>query len=249
MGKGFDKNMPIAMQNTVLPRFIINCSDMRTEFKENDILEFDIILFDSLTDIYVQFIYVFETLGRIGLGQVKAKYKLLFVKDENGDVVFNNNLYIKNPSIKNLYIYISSRLHYLSNNPHNICKMSILSPTVLNTKNENETDKRLVFINAESLSHTLKDRLNSLNILQKEDEEKLKELSCDTKIITMINMKLAKTKYYVQEQRECVIIPYFTGYMLLDAERTHSYLEYFLACEKLCIGQNIFLGFGRYIMG
>lgn len=86
-------------------------------------------------------------------------------------------------------------------------------------------------------------------MLEKEDEEKLNELLSDKRIINGINMKLTKIDYYIQNEQKTVTFPRFKGYIVFDIERINSYLDYFFACEKLCIGQNILLGFGRYVMG
>jgi len=99
MGEKFDKNAPIAMQSDVFPRFIINCRDGRTIFKENDTLEFELIIFDNLTELFIQYIYVFETIGQSGLGPEKARYELLSVSDGKG------NIYIKIPCLLEMRLY------------------------------------------------------------------------------------------------------------------------------------------------
>lgn len=247
MGRGFNKNMPLAMQDKVLPGFYINCSDLRTDFNENDTLEFDVEIFEKLTESYVLFIFIFETIGESGLGPYKAQYKLLSVSDEGGEIVFKDSVLLKKPLVNDIHAYITSRKVFL-NNVKNTCRMFLLSPLALFSKNFNEFDEKMVILNAKSLAYTIKERLSSLDLLQKEDEEKLNELANDEKTITMINMKFGKIKYYIQINREYVIIPYFRGYVLFDAKRFNYWLEYLIACEKLCIGRNILLGFGRYIM-
>lgn len=252
MGRRFDKNMAIALQSSVSPKFIINCFDKRTVFKENDILEFEITIFDNLAELFVQYIYVFESIGQSGLGPEKAKYNLLFVSDEKGDIIYKNALMVENAPVNDIYTYISSRLNYCPDNSENFSKMTFLSPIMLNTNYVNDNSKKVLFIGEEALNCSLMDRLESLNILDMEEKDKLNELldNLDNgRLINLVNVKVSKIRYYIKDEQRYIVIPAFTGYILFNRKNIYSYLEYFLACEKLCIGQNILLGFGRYIMG
>ncbi|ALX09726.1 hypothetical protein M972_112830 [Acetivibrio thermocellus AD2] len=248
MGEKFDKNAPIAMQSDVFPRFIINCRDGRTIFKENDTLEFELIIFDNLTELFIQYIYVFETIGQSGLGPEKARYELLSVSDGKGNIIYKNTLLTGNAPVSDIREYISSRLDYCLNNRKNISRMTLLSSVMLNSDCKNG-NKKVFFFSAEAFSYSIRERLSRLNVLEKEDEEKLNELLSDKRIINGINMKLTKIDYYIQNEQKTVTFPRFKGYIVFDIERINSYLDYFFACEKLCIGQNILLGFGRYVMG
>ncbi|AGC67338.1 hypothetical protein Cst_c03140 [Thermoclostridium stercorarium subsp. stercorarium DSM 8532] len=247
-GKGFDKNIPIAKQPVVSPKFIILCSDGRTEFKENDMLEFEIMLFDNLTHLFVQYIYVFDTIGQSGIGSGKIKYKLLYVSDEKGNIVFSNSALVGNPAVADIFMYISSRMNDIDSNNGNTVKMSLVSPVMLNAVPKGD-ENRIVIFNTRSLSCSIKERLNIFNMLEKEDEEKLNQLAEDKQAIGSVNIKITKSRYYIQSERKFITIPVLTGYVVFDARKISPCLEYFFACEKIGIGQNMLLGFGRYFMG
>jgi len=62
-------------------------------------LEFELIIFDNLTELFIQYIYVFETIGQSGLGPEKARYELLSVQTEK------EILYIKIPCLLEMRLY------------------------------------------------------------------------------------------------------------------------------------------------
>jgi len=247
MGDGYDKNMPIALQSKVSPRFIINCHDSRTVFKANDVLEFEVIAIGNLAELFIHYIYAFESIGQKGLGPEKAMYELLSVLDEKGKAIYGNAVLIPDAAATDIYTYISTRINHCLDNQENIKRMTLLSSIMLNVNCENNNE--IVLFSAEAIGRSIKERLSRLKLLEKEDDEKLNELMNNYRIINSINLRLAKTKYHLTNGQKTMIFPRFTGWIAFDNDGINPYLEYFLACEKLCIGRNILLGYGRYIMG
>ncbi|GFR35919.1 hypothetical protein [Thermobrachium celere] len=52
---------------------IIECTDFREDFFQDDVLEFSVILFNNLFNYGGHIIYAFDALGKIGLGKKKTK--------------------------------------------------------------------------------------------------------------------------------------------------------------------------------
>jgi hypothetical protein len=242
----FDITKPIAVQSKVSPKFVIKCSDNRTNYKEGDKLEFKITLFDNLVGLASQYIYVFDNIGGRGIGPNKAKYRLLNVLDMNGNLIYETGCFYRGMVTSNIDTYISSRLEEIDG----FSKMSFITPFYLQQPEAQANFAKYYFISEEVLYFSIKNRLNSINMFGEEDEDKLKYLLRNKRIFSLINVNVSKPKYYIKKEQKYLVIPRFNGYIVFkNKDCINPYMKYLLACEKLCIGQNILMGFGQYIMG
>lgn len=243
-GISFDITKPLAEQSEA-SKFLLKCSDNRTKYKEGDKLEFEIILFDNLVGLASQYMYVFDSIGKRGIGPNKAKYQLLNVLDMYGNLIYETGCMYKDIAISDIDTYISSRLE----ESNGFSKMFFISSFNLQIQEKHTSLAKYYFISEEALYFNIKNRLNSISMFEKEDEDKLGYLLYNKGIFSLINVNVSKPKYYIKKEQKHIIIPRFNGYIVFkNKDCINPYIKYLLACEKLCIGQNILLGFGQYIM-
>lgn len=238
MGDGFDIASPIALQSDLQPKFIVKCLDSRGKFKEGDVLNFEVILFGELLELYSQYIYVFDTIGQIGIGPERVKYQLHSISDMCGNIVFKDGYLLKDIETSNIHSYIESRI-----DDSNLNKLSFISHFYPHTNSEH-----YCFIDDKVLSNCLKIRLDSMNILEEEDKNLLNNMAQDQSTIAKLHTVVSKRKYYFKKENTHINIPTYSGFIYFN-DSLEPYLEYFLACEKFCIGQNLNMGFGQYFMG
>lgn len=113
LGNSYEANKPLILQShNIKPYYLIDCSNEGRSFNQNEGLIFNIRLINEGIDYISQFIYAFDQLGSIGLGENKAKYYLTGIYNNKGNPIFQNGmLYETNILIE----YISNYIAYKNN--------------------------------------------------------------------------------------------------------------------------------------
>jgi len=236
LGSNYEADKPLILQShNIQPYFLIDCGNKKTHFNRNNELIFSIRLINKATDYVSQFIYVFDQLGSIGLGQNKSKYCLMGIYNNQNRPIFENGiLYEQNIYIENISDYIIYR------------KPSIKEQITLafTTPYIQEQIHLKSFISINNLFYSIKNRLNSLNAVEEKDIDLLNGFKDEKKFINF-NVNIIKRSYSIKKLKQNKTIVGFTGRVTFSKE-FHRFLDYLIACEKLNIGGHILLGYGRF---
>lgn len=235
LGNSYEANKPLILQShNIKPYYLIDCSNEGRSFNQNEGLIFNIRLINEGIDYISQFIYAFDQLGSIGLGENKAKYYLTGIYNNKGNPIFQNGmLYETNILIE----YISNYIAYK--------KQSIIKgvTTLLFTMpfQPDQTNFKPYFA-INDLRNSIRNRLKSLNVI--EEDEKLLDAFLDDRNIINFRLNIIRNNYPIKELGRKETILGFKGKINFSQE-AYNLIDYLIACEKLCIGSHIIFGYGR----
>ncbi len=235
LGDNYEADKPLILQSHYMqPYYLIDCNDNRICFRQNQELTFSIRLINKAIDYISQFIYIFDQLGNIGLGPNRAKYSLIGIYNDQKKPVFQNGiLHEENIHIKSISDYIAYRKSHIKD------KITLM----FTTPYIQEQDHLNFFINVNNLFYSIKNRLNSLNVIEEKDMELLDEFEDDKNSINF-NLNIVKRNYLISKLKQNKTIVGFKGEISFSNE-FYKLLDYLIACEKLNIGGHILLGYGR----
>lgn len=233
LGNNYEANKPLILQSyNIRPYYLIDCSDEKRKFKENQELTFSIRLINEAIDYLSHFIYVFDQLGIIGLGPNKAKYDLIGIYNNKGNPIFENGMLNEN----NINIeYISDSISYKKPFIKESATLVLITPFAPN---------QISFMPYLSISHFIKDRLMNFNAIEEQDM-KLLDAFVDDENITSFNLSIVKQNYPIKKLEQKETIYGFKGEINFS-QGVNNLMDYLIACEKLCIGSHIIFGYGRF---
>jgi len=179
--------------------------------------------------------YIFEQLGNIGLGPNRAKYCLVGIYNNRNRPIFENGiLYEANIYIKNISDYI---IHRKSSIKDKIA-LAFVTPYIP------ERIDISSFISVNNLFYSIKNRFNSLNVIEKKDIDILDTFEDDKNFINF-DLNIVKRSYPINKLKQNKTIIGFKGEISFS-NKFYKFLDYLIACEKLNIGGRILLGYGRF---
>lgn len=233
------KKKPDFIANDSSVGYIIECFDKKTEYKKNDILKFNLILFGDTINYINHFIYAFDVLGIKGIGKSYAKYEIINVCDDEGNLVFfEGNIAKENIKIKYVSEYIEQRKKSLINRPQIF--LNFISPFRYKFQGHFKAD-----INIEDLILALNRRINILYAYEGIDLESS---------VQAINSELLDSKLswkentrYSEHQNQKMKLGGVEGTMTLNVEN-EGFIELLLAGELVHIGKNTSFGLGKYLI-
>ena len=236
LGNNYEADKPLILQShNIQPYYLIDCDDKKINFSKNQKLIFSIRLINEAIDYISQFIYIFDQLGNIGIGQNKAKYHLKGIYNNRNKPVFENGiLYEANIYAKNISDYIAHRKSSIKD------KITL----VFTTPYIQEQIRLNSFISVNNLFYSIKNRLNSLDAIEEKDVDVLGTFEDDENFINF-NLNIVKRIYPINNLKQNRTIIGFKG-EISSSKEFYKFLDYLIACEKLNIGGHILLGYGRF---
>lgn len=236
LGNNYEADKPLILQShNIQPYYLIDCDDEKTNFSQNQELIFNIRLINEAIDYISQFMYIFEQLGNIGLGPNRAKYCLVGIYNNRNRPIFENGiLYEANIYIKNISDYI---IHRKSSIKDKIA-LAFVTPYIP------ERIDISSFISVNNLFYSIKNRFNSLNVIEKKDIDILDTFEDDKNFINF-DLNIVKRSYPINKLKQNKTIIGFKGEISFS-NKFYKFLDYLIACEKLNIGGRILLGYGRF---
>lgn len=221
--------------------YVIECENYEKFLKEGSVLKFNLILFGKTIVYFNQYLQAFYALGLEGIGENKARYQILAVKNsKNEDILIGNQVLMSNYEVQMLSDYVEYRLAQLKEYG---LEQKIRFKTPLALKYQG---KLLEEFDIQAIATAIMRRIYMFLCY----EGKRKEVSffLDTlelpSIIeqyhTEINVPRVSTRHH---QR--MIFKGIKGTAFLE-QLEEDFLALLLAGEIIHIGSNTSFGFGRY---
>ncbi len=205
---------------------------------ENE-LSFGLVLIGRAVDYLPYFIYAFEELGSIGIGQGKGKFKLLQVAEDNGDVIYRGD-------DKKLVDHngIKKWTDIVDNSPSKV-QLSFITPTRI--KYENHLTKNLEF---HVFFRNILRRISLLSYFhcgEKLDGDGFKELIEESKKVKTIHKSLSWQDWerYSNRQETRMKMGGFIGGITYEGD-LGPFWSYIKLGEYVHIGKGSSFGLGRY---
>jgi len=236
LGNSYEANKPLILQShNIQPYYLIDCSNEKRSFNQDQEFTFSIRLINEAIDYISQFIYAFDQSGSIGLGESRAKYNLIGVYNNKDSPIFENGiLYEANIHIQYISDYIRCR------------KQSVKGPASLEFITPFRPDQTSFrpYFNVNDLYYSVKNRLKNLGVIEEQDIKLLDQFGNDENI-TSFSLNIIKQSYPIKKLGQEETIIGFKGKINFSRE-AHNLIDYLIACEKICIGNHIILGYGRF---
>lgn len=219
--------------------YVMECDSKKEYFRKGECLEFHLLLYGKLIVYFSQFLQAFYMLGQTGLGKEHARYRILYVENENGErVVDGTQVYLQRLGVRTIGEYVMERKNALAQAG---CRNEITFVTPVTLKYEGEFLKEF---HAQAIVRSVLRRIycfdcfEGLDIPLMELEEELPEI-VNQEVTFESQLRFSSTmgkKMSLKGIRGSVIFDYLPEELLLAL----------LAGEKLHIGKNTSFGFGKY---
>ena len=226
--------------------------DEKTEFDENDNLDFGLILIGKVIDYLPYFIFTFNELGKIGLGKGMGKYQLIEVKNivKNNDIIEESVIYKGDGKILNNKYKILSSEDIINQtkkfNKKESIELQFITPTRIKYKNKLISD-----LEFHILIRNLLRRISlllyfhcdeELDIDFKEVIEKSKEIITETS-----DLEWYDWERYSHRQDERMSLGGFIGKITFKGD-IKEYLPILFLGQYTHIGKQTSFGLGKYEM-
>ena len=101
-----EQNMP---KNS--PGYIIDCRDMRRQYKSGDRIRYEVTLFGDVISYVMPVIYAFSSLGAAGLGEKHARFQLVSIWNRKKiPILSQGNIELGHLLLENLHDYVEERM-------------------------------------------------------------------------------------------------------------------------------------------
>jgi len=238
LGNGYEADKPLILQTYNLqPYYVIDCNDENKNFQQDQELTFSIRLFHEAIDYISQFIYAFQQIGSTGLSKNKARYTVIGIYNNQNRPIFENGVFQEsNIHIEYISDYITWRKSCIKNN----VALLFTTPFILEQANFH------YFFDIDNLFYSIKERLRNFGALEQQDTVWLGAFD-EQKYIVHCTLHLVKQIYPIKALNFNKVIIGLKGEIKFS-KKAYDLIDYLIACEKLCIGSHILLGYGRYII-
>lgn len=223
----------------------------KREYRQGEILCFELTLIGKSTDFLPYFIYTFDELGQIGIGKGRGKYKLEELRtslDQNKEeTIYSSADKILRQNVHSMGLN-EILLNFSRVSSSDVLTLNFMTPTRL--KFDGRLSETLEF---HILLRNLLRRLSLLSYFHCGEELELDyrgliEKSLDVRVKTS-NLRWVDWERYSNRQDTRMMMGGFTGAVTFEGE-IEPFLPYLLLGEYLHVGKGTSFGLGKYqIMG
>lgn len=229
--------LPFLADGSKTAGYIIECFDKKEYYSAGDTLSFNLILFGKNIAYLNQFIFAFDSLGRVGLGKKGNTYRLIKVINEKGNPVFNGGfLYKQNIEIKTIEDYIVSRKAEING----LNGVKLKTPLRM-VKGGRMTDG----INFNDIIRSVSRRLAMLNSFDRRSIEPVEINEGDYRVDNRLRW-VRNDRYSSTQNRKIAFMGVAGEINFLDS--VDDYADYIIAGELIHIGKNTSFGYGKYLI-
>ena len=216
--------------------YIIDCTDLRREYKEGEQLKIVITLFGDTISQFMPVVYAITSLGMCGLGKEHALFRVARIENRYHHPILNEgSIDMSVMLIETLKDYVDQRME--KSEPD--CTVQFISPCML--KHAGEEQKSFF---PEAVIASLTRRLYMYNMFEgigmdkpKYDRERLPQLISETSIEKMIPR-------YSTTVNKKMILKGIQGSMTIG-QCDDDMLALLYAGEIIHVGKNVHFGFGN----
>lgn len=223
----------------------------KRQYREGEILCFELTLIGKSTDFLPYFIYTFDELGQIGIGRGRGKYKLeelrTSINKNGGETIYSSADKILRQNVQPMGLN-EILPHFSRLSASNILTFRFITPTRL--KFDGKLSETLEF---HILLRNLLRRLSLISYFHCGEEldldyKSLIEESLDIRVKTS-NLRWVDWERYSNRQDTKMMMGGFTGAITFEGE-FEPFLPFLLLGEYVHIGKGTSFGLGKYqIMG
>ncbi len=231
--------------------YVMECNDHREYFYSGDMLEFHLLLYGKTIVYFTQILQAFFMLGQVGLGKKKAKYDILSVKNEQGDLVADDHcIFLQNLGIRTIAEYVKGRqetFKSLKSRKDNEIEdedrkyiLKFQTPTTIKYQG-----KFLQQFHGEAIVRSVIRRIYSFDCFEGIDIPLMEAEE-------VLRIKYQKVKYaavtrYSSRAKSKMDLKGIYGEVILE-NISDEMIILLLAAERLHIGKNSSFGFGKYML-
>ncbi|MCI8746364.1 MAG: CRISPR system precrRNA processing endoribonuclease RAMP protein Cas6 [Lachnospiraceae bacterium] len=220
--------------------YVLECENYGQEFKKDDFLKFNLLLFGKTIMYFHQFMEAFLALGVKGLGKERGKYRIVSVTNSlNKTIYFEGKYDISKYQVLRLYDYVVYRQKQTQN-----CKIEnqLVFKTPLTLKYNG------IFLMEYQVWPILKAisrRIFMLDCYEGIYNHYYQMEKFRTPEIKYQEHNIISVRRYSERKNQSMVLKGIKGYFLVE-EWYPENLPLLFAGELIHIGKNTSFGFGRY---
>lgn len=217
--------------------YLYECGDTRTEFREGDILKFNMILFGNVIVHFPAILQAVYRLGLSGLGREKALFQLTEIVNHRGEKVLSRNevcLGFLQPDM--ISRYVSERMAQMGK-PGRMCFVTPLTQKFEGVFLKEFQEKALIY--------SIYRRIYLLNCMEGREMERICPFQEGLGIVDQ-RARQVKVPRHSSTQGQTIYLEGIKG--SLEIEPTEAILPWLFAGELVHIGKNTSMGFGQYVV-
>lgn len=219
--------------------YVIDCTDMRAQYKAGDSLLVRFILFGDTISYIMPIIYALTALGYSGLGKEQARFRIAEITNRYQNFILKDGtINLKNVQIDTVEQYVEERMAHRSTES-NYFRIKMLSPCAVKYQGE-----FLEEFSGRSLVISMLQKLYHYRLYEGKEAEKEYWEEDAFPVVCMQQLKKATIPRYSTTQERKMYLSGMYGELELEGctERLQKLLY---ATEILHLGKNTRFGFGK----
>lgn len=220
--------------------YVLECENYEKQFKQGDILKFNLLLFGKTIMYFHQFLEAFKALGKTGLGTGKGIYRVITVTNSLNQVIYaDDHCDMSRYQTLKVYDYVIYRQKQME---HLTVENKLLFKTPLTLKYHGEF---LQEYKMKPIMKAISRRIFMLDCYEGIGNQYYQKEGFEFPEIIYQEHRRISVRRYSQRKKQSMVLKGIKGYCIV--EKWHpEILPLLLAGELIHIGKNTSFGFGRY---
>ncbi len=221
--------------------YVIECESKKEYFRKGECLEFHLLLYGKLIVHFSQFLQAFYMLGQAGLGKEHARYRIVRVANEKGELVVNGTqVCLQRLGIHTIGEYAQERLKQLQQIG---CCNEVTFVTPVTLKYEGEFLREF---HAEAIFRSVFRRIYCFDCFEGVD---IPLMQADMELPELVRQEVTMESVprFSSTMGKKMNLKGICGTVVFDYLPEELLLA-LLAGEKMHIGKNTSFGFGKYVV-